>query len=54
MSETSESWKLKGNVEIKRGNNSAAVDCYSKSLSIDPKNIASLNNRALAYLNLKQ
>ena len=47
-------FKNEGNEAMSQGNFEKAVNAYSESLKIDPKNMASLNNRALANLKLKR
>jgi tetratricopeptide (TPR) repeat protein len=43
-------WKDQGNDAMKQSQYAVAIDCYSKAIDIDPKNLLFYNNRAQAYL----
>ncbi|RHY12826.1 hypothetical protein DYB25_011732 [Aphanomyces astaci] len=46
--------KEDGNMHFKQGEIAAAVNCYSRSLSYNPRNPIVLSNRAMAHLKLQQ
>ncbi|RQM12818.1 hypothetical protein B5M09_011065 [Aphanomyces astaci] len=46
--------KEDGNMHFKQGEFAAAVNCYSRSLSYNPRNPIVLSNRAMAHLKLQQ
>jgi len=47
-------FKDEGNVAMAKGNLEEAVKLYGESLKLDGDNVASLNNRSLAFLKLKK
>lgn len=51
---SAESLKRQGNDLVGQGKYAEAVDCYSRSLAMQPRNPAVLANRAQARLNLQQ
>jgi sperm-associated antigen 1 len=49
-----ENERLKGNDLMKSRDYELAIECYNKSLELDPNEASTYSNRALAYINRKQ
>jgi sperm-associated antigen 1 len=49
-----EEFKAEGNAKMKAGSHREAIYSYTQSLNLNPKLVASLNNRAMAYLATNQ
>eukprot|EP00887_Chlorella_sp_A99_P007556 scaffold28.g7556.t1 len=49
---TAEGWREQGNAHFRRGEHEHAVECYSRSASLDPGCHLALANRAMALLRL--
>lgn len=50
---TAESWKMRGNRLLMRGDAAGAIDCYTQSLTLKPTQVAAYSNRAQAHLTLE-
>ena len=52
--ETAKEWKEKGNALVKEKKYKEALDCYTKSIEIDPNDPILYSNRSAMHLNLNQ
>ena len=52
--ETAKSWKEKGNALVKEKKYKEALDCYTKSIEIDPNDPILYSNRSAMHLNLSE
>ena len=52
--ETAKSWKEKGNALVKEKKYKEALDCYTKSIEIDPNDPILYSNRSAMHLNLNE
>jgi Meckel syndrome type 1 protein len=52
--QTADAWRTRGNELFKAGQWAFAKQCYGRSLTLDPSNVAALANRAMAELKLQE
>lgn len=50
MSADALEWKTKGNTALSSGNNTEAIECYTKAIECDPTQHVFFSNRSAAYL----